>query len=118
MLTVYALFFSGNACSFFYTTRRGKFAVWDEILDGLHLRGDERVLDMGCGRGAVLVAVARRLTTGRVTGIDIWSTKDQSGNARDVTLRNASVEGVAGRVQIETADMRALPHPDAALAAV
>ena len=46
-------------------------------------RGDERVLDMGCGRGAVLTAVAQRLTTGRVTGIDLWSTHDQSGNARD-----------------------------------
>jgi len=59
----------------------------------------------------VLTAVARRITTGRVTGIDIWSTKDQSGNARDVTLRNALLEGVADRVQIETGDMRALPFP-------
>jgi len=31
------------------------------------------VLDMGCGRGAVLAAVGTRLTSGRVTGIDIWS---------------------------------------------
>lgn len=68
---------------------------------------------MGCGRGAVLTAVARRLTTGRVTGVDIWSTSDQSGNARDVTLRNASLEGVSDRVQIETGDMRALPCADA-----
>ena len=77
------------------------------------LRGDEMVLDMGCGRGAVLTAVARRLTTGRVTGVDIWSTTDQSGNAKDVTLRNASLEGVSDRVRIETADMRELPFPDA-----
>ena len=55
----YGAFFLANAASFFYTTRRGKFQVWDEILDGLHLRGDERVLDMGCGRGAVLTAVAQ-----------------------------------------------------------
>ena len=48
-----------------------------------------------------------------MTGIDIWSIKDQSGNARDVTLRNASLEGVADHVQIDTGDMRALPHPDA-----
>jgi arsenite methyltransferase len=27
---------------------------WERILDRLGLRGDERVLDMGCGRGAVL----------------------------------------------------------------
>jgi arsenite methyltransferase len=112
-MTFYFFFFGATTSSFLYTTRRGKFLEWDRILDGLHLRGDEAVLDMGCGRGAVLTAVARRLTTGRVTGVDIWSKTDQSGNASDVTLRNASLEGVAGRIQIETGDMRALPHPDA-----
>jgi len=66
---------------------------------------------MGCGRGAVLTAVARRLTAGRVTG-DIWSRTDQSGNARDVALRNAGIEGVGERVRIETADMRSLPFQD------
>lgn len=109
----FSAFFSGNALSFLYTTRRGKFQVWDEVLDELHLRGDERVLDMGCGRGAVLTAVARRLRTGRAAGIDLWSTHDQSGNARDVTIRNASLEGVQDRIDIETGDMRALPFPDA-----
>ena len=37
---------------FIRTTRIGKFEVWAEILDGLGLRGDEALLDMGCGRGA------------------------------------------------------------------
>jgi arsenite methyltransferase len=111
---IYSAFFLANACSFLYTTRHGKFQVWDEILDGLHLRGDERVLDMGCGRGAVLTAVARRLKTGQVIGIDLWSTRDQSGNSRDVTMRNASLEGVQDRIAIETGDMRALPFPDGA----
>lgn len=112
-MTLYFVFFLANTSSFLYTTRRGKFLEWDRILDDIHLRGDEGVLDMGCGRGAVLTAVARRLTTGRVTDVDIWSKKDQSGNAKDVTLRNASIEGVGDRVQIETGDMRALPYPDA-----
>ena len=112
-MTAFTVFFLANTASFLYTTRRGKFVEWARILDRLHLRGDERVLDMGCGRGAVLTAVARRLTTGRVTGIDIWNTLDQSGNARTVTERNASLEGVAERVEIQTGDMRALPFPDA-----
>src|SRR4051812_32118602 len=73
-LTFYAVFFLAHAASFFYTTRRGKFQVWDDVIDDLHLAGNERVLDLGCGRGAVLTAVARRLNTGRVTGIDVWST--------------------------------------------
>ncbi len=112
-ITVYFVLFLVSTTSFFYTTRRGKFIEWERILDRTHLRGDEMVLDMGCGRGAVLTAIARRLTTGRVTGVDIWSTTDQSGNAMEVTLRNASLEGVSDHVHIETADMRALPFPDA-----
>jgi arsenite methyltransferase len=112
-MTIYFVFFLANTASFLYTTRRGKFLEWDRILDRLRLRGDEGVLDMGCGRGAVLTAVARRLTTGRATGVDIWSRHDQSGNARDVTVRNASLEGVGDRVAVETGDMRALPFPDA-----
>ena len=107
------VFFLFNTASFLYTTRRGKFVEWARILDRLQFRGDERVLDMGCGRGAVLTAVASRLTTGRVTGIDIWSTRDQSGNAKDVTEHNAALEGVADRVAVETGDMRALPFADA-----
>lgn len=114
----YGAFFLANALSFLYTTRRGKFRVWNEILDELHLRGDERVLDMGCGRGAVLTAVARRLTSGRVTGIDLWSTHDQSGNSRDVTVRNAALEGVGDRVAVETGDMRALPFPGSTFSVV
>jgi ubiquinone/menaquinone biosynthesis C-methylase UbiE len=113
MTGLYSAFFLANAFSFLYTTRRGKFQVWNDVLDALHLHGDERVLDMGCGRGAVLTAVARRLKAGRVTGIDLWSTHDQSGNSRDVTLRNASLEGVSDRVEVETGDMLALPFPDA-----
>jgi SAM-dependent methyltransferase len=113
VMAIYFVFFSLNMASFLYTTRRGKLVEWARILDRLRLRGDERVLDMGCGRGAVLIAVARKLTTGRVTGVDIWSTLDQSGNARDVTLRNATLEGVRDRVDVENGDMRALPFPDA-----
>ena len=112
LTTFYCFFFLANFSSFLYTTRRGKFIEWERILDRLRLRGDERALDMGCGRGAVLTAVARRLTTGRATGVDIWSTHDQSGNARDVTVRNASLEGVTDRVEVETGDMRTLLFPE------
>ncbi len=94
-----------------HTSCRGKFLVWNELLDGLRLRGDERVLDLGCGRGAVLLAAARRLTQGRSVGVDIWSRADQSGNSAAVTRRNAEAEGVSARVATLTADMMALPFP-------
>ena len=96
-----------------YATTRGKFAVWARLLDALALRGDERVLDLGCGRGAVLLAAAKRLPRGRAIGVDLWSTQDQSGNAAAATEANARAEGVADRVELHTGDMRALPLPDA-----
>src|SRR4051812_33166063 len=43
---------------YLHTTLRGKLRAWDEILDRAELKGDEHVLDMGCGRGAVLIAAA------------------------------------------------------------
>jgi hypothetical protein len=39
-----------SASVYLHTTLRGKFAVWSELLDGLALRGDERVLDMAALR--------------------------------------------------------------------
>jgi len=92
-----------------HASRRGKFVVWAELLDQLALRGDERVLDLGCGRGAVLLMAAQRLTTGQAVGVDLWKREDQSGNSADATRRNAAAEGVAGRVELHTADMTALP---------
>lgn len=109
---IFAVYFAASALLYLHATRRGKFVVWGEVLDGLGLRGDEQALDLGCGRGAVLIAVARRLTTGRAFGVDLWRTVDQSGNAEKVTRANAEAAGVSGRVSLDTADMTGLPYPD------
>ena len=99
----------GLAGVYLHTTLRGKFQVWHTLLAGSGLRGNERVLDLGCGRGAVLLMAAQHLPQGHAVGIDIWSTKDQSGNAMATTQQNALAEGVAERVELHTADMRRLP---------
>ena len=109
---VAALWLFLNAGVYINTTRAGKFAVWAELLDRLDLKGDERLLDIGCGRGAVLLMAAQRLPRGKAVGVDHWSKTDQSGNAERVTRRNANLEGVAERVELHTADMRQLPFDD------
>jgi len=100
-----------SAALYIYATKAGKFEVWNRILDDLKLHGDETVLDMGCGRGAVLLAAAKRLSTGRAIGVDLWQA-DQTDNSPSATLANAKLENVADRIEVHTADMTALPFDD------
>lgn len=97
---------------YLHTTLRGKLRVWERELDRAGLKGNEQLLDLGCGRGAVLIEAARRLPAGRAVGVDLWSGKDQSGNRPEATLANAAAAGVADRVEVHTADMTALPFAD------
>ncbi|MEW9532504.1 class I SAM-dependent methyltransferase [Microbispora sp. NPDC049125] len=112
LLLLCAAYSVASAACYAHTTSRGKFAVWSDELAKLRLDGAERVLDLGCGRGAVLTMAAGLVPRGRVTGIDLWRSVDQSGNAEEATRRNAEAEGVSGRVDLVTGDMRSLPFED------
>ena len=80
--------------SYIHTTRVGKFVVWAQILGDLRLQGDEEVLDLGCGRGALLTMVAQLLPDGHATGIDLWhpvsrrqARRDRRGRTRTAPRR-------------------------------
>src|SRR5690242_3090405 len=49
-----------------------KRIVYRQLIDALHLRGDENMLDVGCGRGMLLIEAAKHLPNGQITGIDLW----------------------------------------------
>lgn len=102
----------GMGSYMYYSSKFGKIREREWLLDLISWRGDEAVLDVGCGLGVMLIGAAKRLATGTAVGIDIWQTKDLSGNHPDATLENARREGVADRVTISTADMRQIPFPD------
>jgi SAM-dependent methyltransferase len=96
----------------YFSSRFGKLRLRDHLLEQLALRGDEQVLDVGCGRGLLLVGVAKRLTTGKASGLDLWVQTDQLYNGRDAALGNALAESVSGRVEIVDGDMRQMPFAD------
>jgi SAM-dependent methyltransferase len=93
--------------------RWGKFRHRDRMLGMVSWRGDEQVLDVGTGRGLLLIGAARRLTTGKAVGIDVWSTKDLSGNSLQRTQANIALEGVAPKAELKSEDARKLSFPDA-----
>jgi arsenite methyltransferase len=99
-------------------SRSGKLRVRERLLAQVPWRGDERVLDVGCGRGLLLVGAAKRAPRGRVFGLDVWHSVDQANNSAGATLANAQAEGVSARVALATADMRAIPYPEACFDAI
>jgi len=108
---------AASAGLYIYATKAGKFDVWNGIFDDLRLQGDETVLDMGCGRGAVLLAAAKRLPRGRAIGVDLWQA-DQTDNSPSATLADAKLENVADRIELHTADITALPFDDNSVDAI
>jgi len=93
--------------------KHGKFLHRDRMLGMVDWKGNEQVLDVGTGRGLLMIGAAKKLTTGTAVGIDIWSSKDLSGNAMDKTLQNAELEGVRNRIDVQSGDASAMKFPDA-----
>ena len=112
VLAVIALACAGIAWFKIRSSRDGKLRLREQLLDQLELNGDEKVLDIGCGRGLLAIGAAKRLKTGKVTGIDVWNPQDLSGNSAEAAKENAKAEGVADRVRFETGDARKLVYPD------
>lgn len=86
--------------------------VRTQIFNALALRGDEKVLDVGCGSGILLNEAARQLSTGKAIGIDIWA-PHSGGGSYALLMKNAKAEGVADKIEFKQADVRKLPFGDA-----
>jgi arsenite methyltransferase len=109
---------SGTVCLFegvamLLYAKFGKFSHRDRMLARIAWTGNETVLDVGTGRGLLMIGAAKKLTSGKAVGIDIWSKADLSGNAREKTMGNVELEGVSARVEVKSDDATAMTFPDA-----
>lgn len=73
-----------------------------ELIDKLRLRGDEAVLDLGCGDGKVTAEIAARVPQGSVLGVD------RSEGMIDFARSSFPAEAFPN-LRFRTADARALP---------
>lgn len=108
---------SGGSCvlagllMLFYSLK-GKQHHRDRMLNMIEWTGNEQVLDVGTGLGLLMIGAAKRLTTGRSTGIDIWSHTDLSMNSRENTIKNTVLEGMGNKCAILNEDAMDMSFAD------
>jgi arsenite methyltransferase len=112
MAGIAATYLLGMGSLMLYYSKVEKLKDCDRLLNLVQWSGQEQVLDVGCGRGLLLIAAAKRLSSGRAIGVDLWQQQDQADNHPAATQKNARIEGVADRALVQTADMRDLPFPE------
>jgi arsenite methyltransferase len=88
------------------TTRFGLIAKHTE------LKGNEYVLDVGTGTGRTAIQMAKRLTTGKLVGIDIWDTMELGGNSPERAYKNAEIEDVKEKVEFKFGNVLEIPFND------
>ena len=110
-------FLIGEGLLFLLYVKVGKFRHRDFMLDLHSWRGDENVLDVGCGRGLLLAGAAKRLAAingiGHATGIDVWSNVDMGGNSAAATQHNLDLEGVSSICTLLSQPVQEMTFPDA-----
>jgi len=73
------------------------------------VRGDEKVLDVGCGLGKMTIGIAKVLREGKVIGIDIWDKMEITGNSPERAYDNAEIEGVRDKVEFKYGNVLDIP---------
>lgn len=83
------IYLLGMGCLMLYYSKILKLKDREQLLNLILWSGHELVLDVGCGRGLMLIGAAKRLTTGKAIGIDLWQQQDQTNNHSELNRLNS-----------------------------
>ncbi len=84
--------------------------LWDKLVDHLDWDGNGRVIDIGCGSGAVAIRVAKKYPSAQVVGVDYWGKMWEY--SKEQCEQNARVEGVNNQVLFQKGDAAKLSFED------
>ena len=91
--------------------------IIDGVVEYVKLPAGGCCLDVGCGSGALAIAVAKRNPQGKVSGIDRWGA-EYASFSKKLCEDNAKAEGVAERTDFAQGDALKLDFPDGSFDAV
>ena len=80
------------------------------VLSHLDYDGQEKILEVGCGSGALIIRAALTWSKAKVIGIDYWGAVYTYSKA--LCEKNAASEGVASRCVFQHGDAKQLDFPD------
>lgn len=98
----------------------GKRRMSKQIIEGtaayINLPGGGKCLDIGCGSGALTIAIAKRNPKAAIMGVDRWG-KEYASFSRKLCENNAKAEGIS-HVYFTQGDATKLRFPDETFDAV
>lgn len=92
--------------------RRARSGFIQSVVKLIPWKGNEEVLDVGCGSGILLFSCIKESPTAKGTGIDIYDPYSFGGSA-GVFWKNAEIEGVKSRIELQQVDARTMPFDNA-----
>lgn len=103
--------FAAAGYGFSWVAGTGQERVRAQVLDSIALQDTDRVLDFGTGSGALGIAAARRLKSGRVIALGETA-------SNEAAREQAKAESVAEKIRFESLALPKFAYPDANFDAV
>lgn len=90
--------------------------VHEHLVKHLDWDGEGKLLDIGCGAGALTVRCAKTFPKAQITAMDYWGV--EWNYAKEQCEKNAQMEGVADQIAFQKGDAVKLDFPDETFDAV